>query len=220
MRNALYLVAFLAVSPAFAGTDAGLVESVDKKGFTIKCQRNYKHVYKRTLAFGPTMGKKEGFDGLGVTPDKIEVGKVVQVQFSRRKEDGVLECSWARILVFDEGPREVDFSPMRTKGKDTVAACTVEVQLSNRIGIDNRRPYGPSIVFKDGTSLKRVRDEIKNMLVANGWKVKTVGDYKLIVEARYEPEMRKDEPVIYAKVTAKGLPKEKQPKVQGPDPSK
>ncbi|HEY7309367.1 MAG TPA: hypothetical protein VH643_08430 [Gemmataceae bacterium] len=215
-RVILFIVSVVLVTqPVLAGVNTGVVVAVTEKGFTIRPD----YVEKMTVDFGPDMGKRHNKfvppgSPLGATSDQIKTGMKVQAWY-RKTEDGSYECWLAKIIVEQIGPREIDFSSMLTKGNDTVSECTVRVYGYNKPKRGEQSVViNQGIVFKDGTSLKRIREGIKEMLAKNGWKVKESDDGKLVIEGA------KDYPVLFMNAEAKGLPKDRQPKVRLLDPSK
>lgn len=213
----LILSSFIVTQPALASWHRGVIVTVTEDGCTIQPE----YGDKITIRFGPDMGDKHNKYvprdmPLGATPDQIKGGMKVRVFCPDGKgKDGVFVCRMIEIIIEHVGPREIVFSPMLAKGKETVPECTVRVYGYNKPKRGEQSVIiNQGIVFKDGTSLTHIREEVKEMLSKNGWKVKGGEDGKLIVEGA------KGYPVMVMHVEAKGLPKDRQPKVRLLDPSK
>jgi hypothetical protein len=211
-RVTLSLAVLLITSSVLATIQIGRVVSADEKELTIQPE----YGDKLTMTYDPDMGKKHNRfvprgTPLGVTPDKIKAGMIVQVNYDNEK--GTLVCKHALIIIERLGPREIDFAPMQAKDKGALPKFVLRVQLQSHAGLGNYRPYNRGITFKEGTSVKEVRDCLKGILSREEWKVKEVGDGKLLLEAF------KDKAVYFAKVEAEGLPKEQQPAVRLIEPA-
>jgi hypothetical protein len=219
MKKVILSVAvFLAANLVFAGgRQVGIVTSVDKEKFTIQPEIGEKLILK----FAPDMGKKlpKGWlpqMDLGVRPDQIKRGLIVEAEHNGKEANGFV-CIRASIIVEELGVREIDFAPLQEKEKKTLAPFTLEIRLQSRAGLGRFRPYRRRVGFKAGSTVKSVRDDIKSMLSRDDWKVKEVGDGKLLIEAY------KDEEVHSVAIEAHGLPKAQQPNVRRldkRDPSK
>lgn len=216
----------------------GVVVTADKKSFTIKPEAG-KEV---TLDYGSDMGKKVlGFaappnDPWAVTSDQIKVGIIVRVVYSKTKdkEKEVLVCKRAMIIVERLGTKEIDFAPLLAKDKDTLPKFVLRLQLQSRRGLGEFWPHRTVIHFNEGATVQEVRDYVKEFLSGTGkgnrklvarvqtqnewrkWKVKEVGDSKLLIESYREGE--KDEPLNAVEIEAKDLPKDRQPRVRLIDP--
>ncbi len=227
---------FQGVAGGVGHLNAGVVVAVDKKSFTIKPEDGK----KITLNFDPNMGKNpKGYfhpnDPSSATPDKIKAGRILRVQYTKEKD--VFVCKSALIIFERLGAREIDFSPMLAKGKDTLPEFTLLLELQTREKLGIFRPKTKiSIDFKEGATIKEVRDIVKGVLTRrdtgnrklvagltlNGslnernWQVKEVGDAKLLIESYREKD--KDEPINAVEVSAKKLPKDRQPRVRRIDP--
>lgn len=202
----------LVTSCLFASSQVGIIVAVNEKELTIQPQRGD----KMTMSYDPDMGRRHNRfvprgSPLGATPDKIKVGMIVCVDYSNEK--GAFVCKRALIIEEYLGPREIDFTPMQVKDKRALPKFVLRIQLQSHAGLGNYRTYNRRITFKEGASIKEVRECLKDMLSRDEWKVKEVGDSKLLVEAF------KDKAVCFAKVEADGLPKEQQPDVRLIEPA-
>jgi hypothetical protein len=226
MRRLVLAVLVLLLAPyAFAATFIGVVVSVDKKEITIKPERGD----KLTFAFDPDMGKKHNKwvprgHALGVTPDQIKAGMIVRVD-SPGREKGVLVCKRAVVIEEYLGTREIDFSPLLVKDKDSVPPFVLRLSLSSRPSLGNYRPYNRAITYKDGLTAKELRKEIKgikDMFQGDGWKVKAEGDYRLLIEA-YKDEVINGAGAMAERCPQQAgamrlFPNEQQPRVRWLDP--
>jgi hypothetical protein len=238
-KTVVVLLALLAISTVNASFYGGVVVVVDKKSFTLKrpgCD-------KKTFTFDPDMGKPEIVNKpggwvaqgmpLGVTPNKIKVGTFVEIIYTNEK--GVLVCKRAIPVVEHLGTREIDFAPMLAKGKETLPDFVVRIQLQSRVGLGSFRPQCLTIDFNEGASVKDVRDIVMEIVSGCGkkdhklvagltiqgvpdssWKVKEVGETKLLIEGYRMKD--KDEPMNIVEVEVKKFPKERQPRVRRIDP--
>lgn len=208
--TSLLLILFT-MGTVFGEMQVGIIVAVDKKAFTIKPPLGD----KLTFTYDSDLGKKPkrlalGPGGnLGMTPDQIKTGKEVSILYYNEK--GARACQIVKAITEQPlGTKELDFSPMLPKGKDKLPKFLLRVNLldypiQDDCGKGNvKRGFG----FKQGTTVKEVRDTLQSVLFHEKWKVKAVDDTKLLIEAY------KDNPVRLVKVEAEGLPKEQQPRVR------
>ncbi len=237
-KSVSVLVALLAISTANASYQRGFVVAVDKKSFTIKYPGNDKW----TFTYDPDMGKPEIVNQpggwvapgapLGVTPDKIKIGMFVHVLYTNVK--GVLVCKRVIPVVTHLGMREIDFEPLLAKGKKTLPEFVLRIRLQTYEGLGSFFPHTFEFEFDQGASIKDVRDIVMGNLsplgktgskllvgsrtqgVPRAWKVKEVGDSKLLIESCHKDG--KDQPVNSVEVSVKKFPKDRQPRVRRIDP--
>ncbi len=97
---------------------------------------------------------------------------------------------------------EIDFSPLpETLGKGKYMVHLV-------IHARNEVTYKDSFTVMGNLPVSLLRDSVKtSMESVPGWKVKAVGDHKLIIEGH------RDSPVRSVDIKVEGLPPEKTPKV-------
>lgn len=239
MRKSMaILVVLLDTSALLAGgSQTGRVVAVDKKSFTIKpdAGKNMTFTYDSDMGngFKGPINPRDPNSPRHLTPDEIKVDMIVRVLYMGGKDK--LVCHSAISIVEHLGKREIDFTPLLAKGKDKLPEFVLRIDLQSRESLGSFRPQTLDIYFNEGASIKEVRDCVKGILSSGSkwnqklvyrlttrgvsdrkWKVKEVGETKLLIESYRKGD--KDEPVNLVEIEAKGFPKERQPQVRLVDP--
>jgi len=201
-------VIFLVASPVLGSGDIGVITSVEKDQFTIQSDFYHKPV---TYKIGDDVKQGKGIDE--GKPEDLKKGTKVLLEF--KKEGDTFICRGFRVLPPPIGPCEIDFSALAVG--TSVPRCNVAVRVAAvKEGFQKDPAVKPgdtinaSCVIPADSSVSKVRDIVKG-LFSKDWKVKPVGDEKLVIESYG------DIPPSLVEIKAIGLPKGHDPVVRSLD---